>query len=55
VSRTASKLGNDGISNDIASLSADVYDAGAIADDFKGAAEDLGLSESDIESCRNPQ
>jgi peptidoglycan hydrolase-like protein with peptidoglycan-binding domain len=54
VTRTASRLGGDDFSRDVADLSRDVYDANAIASDFKGAAEDLGLSESDIEACRNP-
>lgn len=54
VSRTASRVGGNEISNDIAQLSSDVYTAGAVADDVKGAAEDLGLTESDIEECRNP-
>lgn len=54
VTRTASQLGGNEISNEISQLSSDVYEAGAIADDFKGAAEDLGLTESDIEACRNP-
>jgi peptidoglycan hydrolase-like protein with peptidoglycan-binding domain len=54
VSRTASRLGGNEVSNEIAQLSSDVYTAGAIADDFKGAAEDLGLTESDLEECRNP-
>jgi hypothetical protein len=54
VTRTASRLGGDEISSDIQQLSSDVYTAGAIAEDFKGAAADLGLTESDIEACRNP-
>lgn len=54
IGRTASRIGSDEFSSDIAQLSSDVYDANAIASDFKGAAEDLGLSESDIEECRNP-
>lgn len=54
VSRTASRVGGNEISSDIAQLSSDVYTAGAIADDVMGAAEDLGLTESDIEACRNP-
>lgn len=32
----------------------DVYTAGATADDVSQAAKDLGLTESDIEACRNP-
>jgi peptidoglycan hydrolase-like protein with peptidoglycan-binding domain len=54
ISRTASEFGAGDISSEVASLSSDVYSAGAIADDFMGAAEDLGLTESDIEACRNP-
>jgi hypothetical protein len=54
VGRTAGRLGGSEISSDIAALSSDVYTAGAIASDFKGAAEDLGLTESDLEACRNP-
>ena len=52
--RAASRMGGDGISRDVARASSAVYDAGAIAGDLKGAAEDLGLTESDIEECRNP-
>ncbi|MGD2168602.1 MAG: peptidoglycan-binding domain-containing protein [Gammaproteobacteria bacterium] len=54
VTRTASRLGGDSLSSGIIDLSSGVYEAGAIASDFKGAAEDLGLTESDIEECRNP-
>jgi len=54
VTRTASRLGGDELSADIAQLSTDVYDAQSIAGDFMAAAEDLGLTESDIEACRNP-
>lgn len=54
VGRTASRLGGNDVASDVAELSADVYDANAIASDFQGAAEDLGLTESDIEACRNP-
>lgn len=31
-----------------------VYSAGVTMGDLKGAAADLGISESDIEICRNP-
>ena len=54
VSRTASRLGGDGVSREVSQLSSTVYDANAIASDLKGAAEDLGLTETDIEECRNP-
>ena len=54
VTRTASRLGGDGISSEVSELSSAVYDVNAIGSDLKGAAEDLGLTESDIEECRNP-
>jgi peptidoglycan hydrolase-like protein with peptidoglycan-binding domain len=53
-SRTATQFGGNEISSEVAQLSSDVYTAGAIADDVMGAAEDLGLTESDIEECRDP-
>jgi hypothetical protein len=55
VGRTAAQLGGDDVSRDIADLSANVYAADSIAGDFKAAAEDLGLTDSDVEACRNPQ
>jgi len=54
VTRTASRLGGDDISSEVSELSSAVYDVDAIAGDLQGAAEDLGLTESDIEECRNP-
>jgi len=32
----------------------DVYSANATAEDLNAAAKDLGLSEADVEACRNP-
>ena len=54
VTRTASRLGNNDISSDVSRVASDVYTAGAVANDLQGAAEDLGLTETDIEECRNP-
>lgn len=54
VSRTASRFGGNDISREVSELSGDLYTAGAVAEDLKGAAEDLGLTETDIEACRNP-
>ena len=54
VTRTASRLGGDDVSREVSEFSSAAYDANAIASDLKGAAEDLGLTESDIEECRNP-
>ena len=44
VSRTASRLGADGLSQRIDDLSSDVSEAGLTASEFRGAAEDLGLA-----------
>jgi peptidoglycan hydrolase-like protein with peptidoglycan-binding domain len=54
VTRTASRLGGDEISQEVSQLSSTIYDVNAIAGDLQGAAEDLGLTESDVEQCRNP-
>lgn len=54
VTRTASRFGGNDVSREISELSGDLYTAGAVAEDLKGAAEDLGLTETDIEACRNP-
>ena len=53
VGRTASRLGGDA-AQDIAQASRDIYDVNATASDLESAAKDLGLTESDIEACRNP-
>jgi hypothetical protein len=54
VSRTASRFGGNDTSRMIAQTSSDVYNTNATAADLKGAAEDLGLTEGDMEDCRNP-
>lgn len=54
VSRTASQLGKNSVATDIAETSADLYDVNATAADLESAAKDLGISEDDIEACRNP-
>jgi len=54
VSTAASRLGNNDVSSAVASASADIYTAGAVAGDLESAARDLGLTESDVEACRNP-
>jgi len=55
ISRTASRFGGSKISQTIAQTSNDVYSATATADDLKGAAKDLGLTEDDMQECRNPK
>ena len=54
VSRTASQLGKNDVAGDIAETSSDLYDVNATAADLESAAKDLGISEDDIEACRNP-
>jgi len=55
VSRTASRLGGNDLSRAIAQTSSDVYTASAVASDLQSAADDLGITEDDVEECRNPQ
>lgn len=50
VSRTAARFGGD----TVARAARDIYDVNATAEDLTAAARDLGLTESDIEACRNP-
>jgi len=53
VSRTASRFGGSGLASDIARTSGDIYSANATAEDIQGAAKDLGLTETEVEECRN--
>ena len=50
VARTASRFG----ATDMARVSGDVYSANASAADVSAAAKDLGITEDDIERCRQP-
>ena len=54
VTRTAGQTGSSELAADISQTSSDVYNANATASDLSSAAKDLGLTESDIEACRNP-
>ncbi len=54
VARSAARFGNADMARDIASVSRDVYDANATAADLESAAKDLGLTQTDLEDCRNP-
>ena len=49
--RVAGRFGG----NDMYQVAGDVYSANATASDISQAAEDLGLTEDDVEECRNPQ
>jgi peptidoglycan hydrolase-like protein with peptidoglycan-binding domain len=55
VGRTASRLGGGDTAAAVAQASSDIYTAGAVAADLESAARDLGITESDIETCRSPQ
>ena len=50
VSRSAGQLGNE----DVAASTRDIYTASATAADLSSAAKDLGVTEDDLEACKNP-
>mgnify|MGYP003664718416 FL=1 len=54
VTRTATQYGGADTLATIHDATNQVYSAGATMGDLKGAAADLGISESDIEACKNP-
>jgi peptidoglycan hydrolase-like protein with peptidoglycan-binding domain len=54
VSRTASQVGNSDVAQKVGETTSDLYNANATAADLESAAKDLGLSESEVEACRNP-
>jgi peptidoglycan hydrolase-like protein with peptidoglycan-binding domain len=53
-SRTLNTFGSSEIASQVSRTSYEVYSANASIEDIQGAAKDLGLTESDIEQCRNP-
>lgn len=55
ISRTSSQFGGGGVASTIATVSGGIYGATATADDLSAAAKDLGLTEDEVEQCRNPQ
>jgi hypothetical protein len=54
VSRTGSLIGGSSVTSQIATTAGSIYAVNATASDFETAAEELGLSEEDLEECRNP-
>jgi peptidoglycan hydrolase-like protein with peptidoglycan-binding domain len=54
VGRTASRFGGNDISRQVAETSSDIYTATAVASSVQSAAQDLGLTEDDVEKCRAP-
>ena len=51
MSRTANRLG---ISNKLGGVSRDIYDADATATDVADIAHELGITEADVERCKDP-
>jgi len=51
MARTANRLG---ISNKLGNVSRDVYDANATAADIEDIADELGITQDDVERCREP-
>lgn len=54
VSRTSSRYGSGDAASAISTTTGDVNSASATVNDLEGAAQDLGLSQSDVDACRNP-
>jgi peptidoglycan hydrolase-like protein with peptidoglycan-binding domain len=54
VSRTASRYGDSEVASQISTTASDAHSINASVSDLEGAARDLGISQSDIDACRNP-
>lgn len=55
VSNTATRFGgNNELARQVRQTSYDIYKVDATADDWDRAAKDLGLTNDDLEACRNP-
>lgn len=55
VTNTAVRFGgNNELARQVRETSYDIYRVDATADDWERAAEDLGLTNDDLEACRNP-
>ena len=52
--RTMNTFGNSEIASQVSRTSYEIYSANASIEDVQSAAIDLGISESDVEKCRNP-
>jgi len=51
ISRTANRMG---LSNKLGGASKEIYDANATATDVADIADELGITESDVERCKDP-
>lgn len=54
VASTTSRYGGSNVSSEVERASEEAYRADATAKDLEEAANALGLSEADVEACRNP-
>jgi peptidoglycan hydrolase-like protein with peptidoglycan-binding domain len=54
VSRTASRYGGSEVASQISTTANDASSINATITDLEGAAKDLGISQSDIDECKNP-
>jgi peptidoglycan hydrolase-like protein with peptidoglycan-binding domain len=54
VTRSSSQFGGGEMANTINQTANEVYSANATADDLSAAAKDLGLTDAEMEECRNP-
>jgi peptidoglycan hydrolase-like protein with peptidoglycan-binding domain len=55
VTNTAARFGgNDGLAGQIQETSYEIYKVDATAEDWERAADDLGLTQDDLEECRSP-
>jgi peptidoglycan hydrolase-like protein with peptidoglycan-binding domain len=54
VSRTASRFGGGDVATQISTTTSDASSIDATITDLEGAAKDLGISQSDIDACKNP-
>jgi peptidoglycan hydrolase-like protein with peptidoglycan-binding domain len=54
VSRSSSQYGSGETASAISTTTGEVNSASATMSDLEGAANDLGLTQSDIDACRNP-
>jgi peptidoglycan hydrolase-like protein with peptidoglycan-binding domain len=56
VSNTAARFGgNSDLARQVNETSYDIYNVNATAGDWEQAAEDLGLTQDELEECQNPQ
>ncbi len=56
ISRTASRYAGDSdIARDVSETTRDIADANATKEDFEQTARDMGLSDDDIEACKQTQ